>query len=161
MQTAINAIYRDLDYARSLIKARADLNAGATAAGASGGATGGGGEDDDELEIEETWTFIGDDADGDLKRALMEAGANNHAAVAVGGGSGDASGVIGGGDGRTSEDGRRKSAIIGRAPRVSLDVLRESHAGSIGGEQAKKSTEKDATTGSRRRSGVFGMRGER
>jgi sterol 3beta-glucosyltransferase len=54
--TAIKAIYRDLDYARTLIKRRSKVAA------------------DDELgdEFEETWTFVGDESDPDLQRAIAE-----------------------------------------------------------------------------------------
>lgn len=63
MQTAIQAIYRDLEYAKSLYKARAALE------GAAGGAAA---NADDEGEIEESWTFIGDESDPDLQKRLQE-----------------------------------------------------------------------------------------
>lgn len=59
--TAIQAIYRDLDYAKTLIKVR----------GALQGATKGAGLDED-VDIEESWTFIGDESDPDLQRKMQE-----------------------------------------------------------------------------------------
>ena len=53
MQTAIQYIYRDLEYAMSLVKAKAGKNAARH-----------GIDDDDEEHPEESWTFVGDsDAD--------------------------------------------------------------------------------------------------
>jgi sterol 3beta-glucosyltransferase len=122
VKTAINAIYRDLDYARSLIKTRAD-NPPLSSADAA--ALAGLELADDEGEIEETWTFIGDDGDAELKRLLMENAAS--------------------------------SAATGRAPRVSLDVLREGFVGGGEGERGA-AVEKENLKGKEkesRRSGVF------
>lgn len=57
---AINAIYRDMEYAKSLIK-RADRTGGAV----------GGGDGVDE-GFEESWTFIGDESDPELNRRIKE-----------------------------------------------------------------------------------------
>lgn len=54
MGTAIKAIYRDLEYAKSLIKHRTDLAHDDTADGA------------------EEWTFIGDESDPELARRIAE-----------------------------------------------------------------------------------------
>ena len=63
MQTAIQAIYRDLDYAKSLVKARvATQEALATAEV----------ELDDGNVIEEEWTWIGDMSDPDLQKLIQE-----------------------------------------------------------------------------------------
>ncbi|ETN45293.1 uncharacterized protein HMPREF1541_09124 [Cyphellophora europaea CBS 101466] len=61
VQTAIRAIYRDLDYAKSLVKTRADLQGRPVPQ-----------DDEEEGEIEETWTFIGDESDVDLQRKMQE-----------------------------------------------------------------------------------------
>ena len=53
METAIQAVYRDLEYARTLIKHR-DTHA------------------DNDLGDEESWTFIGDDSDPELVRRIAE-----------------------------------------------------------------------------------------
>ena len=68
METAIQAIYRDLEYAKTLIKHRA-----ATTAGTSTNMT----PDpihhyDDDGNIEESWTFIGDDSDPELVKRIVE-----------------------------------------------------------------------------------------
>ncbi|EXJ85119.1 sterol 3beta-glucosyltransferase [Capronia epimyces CBS 606.96] len=63
VQTAIQAIYRDLEYARSLIKPRP------TGPGASASAAG---DADDGGEIEENWTFIGEESDPDLQRRMHD-----------------------------------------------------------------------------------------
>ena len=55
MENAIQAIYRDLDYAKSLIKNRNATNAAG----------------DYELGVEEeSWTFIGDESDPELVRRI-------------------------------------------------------------------------------------------
>lgn len=55
VDTAIQSIYRDLEYSKSLIKAR------------------GGKASDDTLEdSEESWTFIGDDNDPELIRRIHD-----------------------------------------------------------------------------------------
>lgn len=56
MNTAIQSIYRDLEYAKTLIKKRGD---GKVA-------------DDMVEEAEESWTFIGDDGDPDLIRRIHD-----------------------------------------------------------------------------------------
>jgi len=58
VHTAIHAIYRDLDYAKSLIKTRA---ASENTAGAPLG-------DEDE----ESWTFIGDESDPELRKLIHD-----------------------------------------------------------------------------------------
>jgi sterol 3beta-glucosyltransferase len=62
VQTAIQAIYRDLDYAKSLVKARATL----------AGVTGDADVALDEIDIEESWTFIGDESDPDLQKQIQD-----------------------------------------------------------------------------------------
>ncbi|KAK5193828.1 Sterol 3-beta-glucosyltransferase [Exophiala xenobiotica] len=62
VQTAIQAIYRDLDYAKSLVKARATLS----------GVTGDADVALDEIDIEESWTFIGDESDPDLQKQIQD-----------------------------------------------------------------------------------------
>ncbi len=47
---AIQCIYRDMEYAKSLVKAKAGKNTSPSDA-------------DDEYEPEESWTFVGDDID--------------------------------------------------------------------------------------------------
>lgn len=54
MATAIQAIYRDMEYAKTLIKHRAHTAS------------------DDVLVDEESWTFIGDESDPELARRIAE-----------------------------------------------------------------------------------------
>lgn len=61
VRTAIRAIYRDLDYAKSLIKARAELQGQPVPLGG-----------EEEGEIEETWTFIGDETDPELMKKMQD-----------------------------------------------------------------------------------------
>ncbi|EXJ85740.1 sterol 3beta-glucosyltransferase [Capronia coronata CBS 617.96] len=63
VQTAIQAIYRDLEYAKSLIKPRP------AGPGTSASATG---EPDDGGDIEENWTFIGDESDPEMQRRIQD-----------------------------------------------------------------------------------------
>jgi sterol 3beta-glucosyltransferase len=56
--TAIRAIYRDLEYAKSLIKKRDPKAEGK-------------GEEED-VEPEETWTFVGDESDPELQQAIRD-----------------------------------------------------------------------------------------
>lgn len=51
METAIQAIYRDMEYARTLIKKQADPHEG---------------------DSEESWTFVGDDSDPDQRARLAK-----------------------------------------------------------------------------------------
>ena len=61
VETAIQCIYRDLDYARTLIKAKAAAQDTTQA------------DPDDEVDIEESWTFIGDESgDPELQRKLQD-----------------------------------------------------------------------------------------
>ena len=55
MDTAIQSIYRDLEYAKSLIKSK-----------------GGNTVDDTNEESEESWTFIGDENDPELVRRIHD-----------------------------------------------------------------------------------------
>lgn len=70
---AIQSIYRDMEYSKSLIKRKAGKNAEAD------------GQDDAEEEDEESWTFIGgDEPDPDfvtkkLSEGLVEKGAGSKA----------------------------------------------------------------------------------
>ena len=59
METAIQCIYRDLDYARSLIKAKAAVQGTAEA------------DPEDDVDIEESWTFIGDESDPEIQRKMQ------------------------------------------------------------------------------------------
>ncbi|KUI72467.1 Sterol 3-beta-glucosyltransferase [Cytospora mali] len=80
VDTAIQCIYRDMEYAKSLIEKKAGKNAAAAERAATSGSDG---DLDDDVE-EESWTFIGDDAgpedDGDvdidaiMKRSQILAG---------------------------------------------------------------------------------------
>ncbi len=63
MHTAIQAIYRDLEYAKSLVKARMALQGAATLRSV----------DIDEGEgEEESWTFIGDEGDPELQKRIHD-----------------------------------------------------------------------------------------
>jgi hypothetical protein len=99
VQTAIQAIYRDLEYARSLVKVRAAIQQQGAAAAAAAGAAGLTAIDllDDVGDFEESWTFIGDESDPELQRRIQQEweGSGNSAAPAR-----------------------------GRAPRVSIDRVR-------------------------------------
>lgn len=64
VQTAIQAIYRDLEYAKRVVKARAVTQGAAGAALTSVDVDEGEGE-------EESWTFIGDESDPELQRRLQ------------------------------------------------------------------------------------------
>ena len=67
VKTAINAIYRDLDYARTLIKKRPERAAAATGtAVAQVGGVGGPGGVEDEEDSEESWTFVEELTDVDV-----------------------------------------------------------------------------------------------
>lgn len=55
MGTAIKAIYRDLEYAKTLIKHRTDLA-----------------NDDIADDLNDEWTFIGDESDPELARRIAE-----------------------------------------------------------------------------------------
>ncbi|KIW74697.1 hypothetical protein Z517_11467 [Fonsecaea pedrosoi CBS 271.37] len=72
VQTAIQAIYRDLEYARSLVRARAAIQqrGAAAAAGEADGLTAI--DLDEGGNIEESWTFIGDESDPDIQRRIQE-----------------------------------------------------------------------------------------
>ena len=61
VETAIQAIYRDLEYAKTLIKARTSTKDSSTTP-----------QDDDFGDIEESWTFIGDESDPELRRRIQE-----------------------------------------------------------------------------------------
>lgn len=61
METAIQALYRDLEYARTLIKRHNRTNDPAGAAML-----------DNDLGDEESWTFIGDESDPELLRRIAE-----------------------------------------------------------------------------------------
>lgn len=81
MDTAIQSIYRDLEYAKSLIKNR------------DGKAV-----DDAQEDAEESWTFIGDDNDSGMAKrvhdwdSLAQSGILAHNAAARGGEDGGRSG---------------------------------------------------------------------
>jgi hypothetical protein len=63
VEVAIQAIYRDLEYAKTLIKARAAGSKGLTATAL---------DDDEFTNIEENWTFIGDESDPELKMRMQD-----------------------------------------------------------------------------------------
>lgn len=66
---AIQCIYRDLEYAKSLVKAKAGKNATRT---------------DDDEETEESWTFVGDDMDAMQQSVILspeDAKSPSHAGV--------------------------------------------------------------------------------
>jgi len=63
VEVAIQAIYRDLEYAKTLIKANASSSKGSAVSAL---------EEDEFGNIEESWTFIGDDSDPDLKRRIQD-----------------------------------------------------------------------------------------
>jgi len=64
VQNAIQAIYRDLEYAKTLIKART--------AGSKDGSGDALHNDDLAAEIEESWTFIGDESDPELQKRIRD-----------------------------------------------------------------------------------------
>ena len=74
MEIAIQAIYRDLEYAKTLIKVRASSSKGSTATGL---------EDDEFGNIEESWTFIGDDSDPELKKRIQDFNMSREPRVSV------------------------------------------------------------------------------
>ncbi len=77
---AIQCIYRDLEYAKSLVKAKAGKNATRTDA-------------DDEDEPEESWTFVGDDVDHMRQSVILSPDAKDGPLrVGTGGSSGKALG---------------------------------------------------------------------
>ena len=64
MQNAIQAIYRDLEYEKTLIKSRT--------AGSKDASSDALQNDDLALDAEESWTFIGDESDPDLKKRIRD-----------------------------------------------------------------------------------------
>jgi len=60
LDVAIQSIYRDLDYARNLIKSKAGKNSARRESVTADGADA---DIDDDPEEEESWTFVGADAD--------------------------------------------------------------------------------------------------
>lgn len=64
MQNAIQAIYRDLEYAKTLIKART--------LGSKDARSGAFHNDDLAVDIEESWTFIGDESDPELQKRIRD-----------------------------------------------------------------------------------------
>lgn len=63
MEVAIQAIYRDLEYAKTLIKRRGSDSKHTSATML---------DDDDFGEIEESWTFIGDESDPELAKRIQD-----------------------------------------------------------------------------------------
>lgn len=63
MDNAIRAIYRDLEYAKSLVKARVATQEALASAAI---------DLDDGNEIEENWTFIGDESDPELQKRIQD-----------------------------------------------------------------------------------------
>lgn len=74
MEVAIQALYRDLEYAKSLIKARASSSKGSAAAAL---------DDDEFMNIEESWTFIGDESDPELKKRIRDFNLSREPRVSV------------------------------------------------------------------------------
>jgi hypothetical protein len=74
VEVAIQAIYRDLEYAKTLIKANASSSKGSAATAL---------EEDEFGNIEESWTFIGDDSDPDLKRRIQDLNVGREPRVSV------------------------------------------------------------------------------
>ncbi len=70
---AIQCLYRDMEYAKSLVRAKAGKNAASSDA-------------DDEDEPEESWTFVGDDIDA-MQQSVILNPAAMEAASAGGGGA--------------------------------------------------------------------------
>lgn len=64
MQTAIQAIYRDLEYAKTLIKPRT--------VGRKDSSTDNLQDDGFAEDIEESWTFIGDESDPELQKRIRD-----------------------------------------------------------------------------------------
>jgi sterol 3beta-glucosyltransferase len=71
--TAIQSLYRDLEYAKTLARQRS--NASATPFSPTPSAKASPDHDDDIDDIEE-WTFIGDDTDMDLTKRVRERAAS-------------------------------------------------------------------------------------
>lgn len=78
MQTAIQAIYRDMEYAKSLIEKKAGKNAAAARHAATSGS-----EDIEDDDEEESWTFVtGEEDDSEVdtmlrKSTILAPGANS------------------------------------------------------------------------------------
>jgi sterol 3beta-glucosyltransferase len=64
VQNAIQAIYRDLEYAKTLIKART--------AGSKNSSSDALQDDDLAVDVEESWTFIGDESDPELQKRIRD-----------------------------------------------------------------------------------------
>lgn len=64
MQNAIQAIYRDLEYAKTLIKTRT--------AGSKDASSDALHNDELAVDIEESWTFIGDESDPELQKRIRD-----------------------------------------------------------------------------------------
>ena len=64
MQNAIQAIYRDLEYAKTLIKART--------VGSKDARSDAFHNDDLAVDIEESWTFIGDESDPEAQKRIRD-----------------------------------------------------------------------------------------
>jgi hypothetical protein len=64
VQNAIQAIYRDLEYAKTLIKVRS--------AGSKDASSDAHQNDDLTADIEESWTFIGDESDPELQKRIRD-----------------------------------------------------------------------------------------
>lgn len=60
---AIQAIYRDLEYARSLIKVNGSISKHTSATML---------DDEDFGDIEESWTFVGDESDPELRKRIQD-----------------------------------------------------------------------------------------
>lgn len=63
VQNAIQAIYRDLEYAKTLIKVRISSKDAASNVHH---------HDDHAADIEESWTFIGDESDPELQKRIRD-----------------------------------------------------------------------------------------
>lgn len=79
MATAIQSLYRDLEYAKTLARQRS--NASATPFSPTPSAKASPDHADDDIDDIEEWTFIGDDTDNDLSKRVRERAASAASAV--------------------------------------------------------------------------------
>lgn len=74
MATAIQSIYRDLEYAKTLARQRSNLSATPFSPNPSAKASPD--HADDDIDDIEEWTFIGDDTDMDLSKRVRDRAAS-------------------------------------------------------------------------------------
>lgn len=75
MAVAIQALYRDLEYARTLARQRS--NASSTPFSPTPSAKVSPDEADDDLDDIEEWTFVGDETDIDISKRMRERAASD------------------------------------------------------------------------------------